>query len=81
MIKVVQNKNRRVKDLGQQDGVKKTQDDLDGEREEVDLLQGLDLSVLDEPTEFGDRDPFLLIRATSTSAASGSAATSTTLAR
>lgn len=30
---------------------------LDGEREEVDLLHGLDLSVLHETTEFGDGNP------------------------
>lgn len=30
---------------------------LDGEREEVDLLHGLDLSILYETTELGDGDP------------------------
>jgi hypothetical protein len=30
---------------------------LDGQREEVDLLHGLDLSVVDESAELGDRDP------------------------
>ena len=30
---------------------------LDGEREEIDLLHGLDLAVLDEAAELGDGDP------------------------
>ena len=30
---------------------------LDGEREEVDLLHGLDLAILDETAELGDGDP------------------------
>ena len=32
---------------------------LDGQREEVDLLEGLDLAVLDQTSELGDWDPFL----------------------
>ena len=32
---------------------------LDGQREEVDLLEGLDLAVLDQTSKLGDRDPFL----------------------
>lgn len=34
---------------------------LDGEREEVDLLHGLDLAALHETSELGDGDPFLLL--------------------
>ena len=33
--------------------------DLDGEGEEVDLLEGLDLAVLDEAAQLGHRDPLL----------------------
>ena len=36
---------------------------LDGEREEVDLLERLDLAVLDEAAELGHRDPLLLLLA------------------
>ena len=32
---------------------------LDGQREEVDLLEGLDLAVLDQTSKLGDWDPFL----------------------
>ena len=32
---------------------------LDGEREEVDLLEGLDLAVLHQAAKLGHRDPFL----------------------
>merc|ERR1740129_1031959 len=46
---------------------------LDGHGEEVDLLQGLDLSVLDEPAELGDRDPLLLLLPASSTAASPAA--------
>jgi len=34
---------------------------LDGKREQVDLLNGLDLAILDEATQFGDRDPLLVL--------------------
>merc|ERR1719203_2491875 len=43
---------------------------LDGHGEEVDLLQGLDLSVLDEPAELGDGDPLLLLFPASSTATS-----------
>merc|ERR1719458_528389 len=48
---------------------------LNGEREEVDLLERLDLAVLDETAELGHRDPFLLLLAApaATSAAAVSA--------
>ena len=36
---------------------------LNGEREEVDLLERLDLAVLDEAAELGHRDPLLLLLA------------------
>merc|ERR1719483_891382 len=39
---------------------------LDGEREEVDLLQRLDLAVLHQAAKFGHRDPFLLLLAPAT---------------
>lgn len=35
---------------------------LDGEREEVDLLHGLDLAILDETAELGDGDPMCDVR-------------------
>ena len=48
---------------------------LNGEREEVDLLERLDLAVLDEAAELGHRDPLLLLLAApaATSAAAPSA--------
>ncbi len=33
---------------------------FDGKRVEVDLLEALDLAVLDEAAELGDRDPLLV---------------------
>merc|ERR1719228_2327462 len=47
---------------------------LDGEREEIDLLQGLDLAVLHQAAELGHRDPFLLLLAPATSPAAVSTA-------
>ena len=51
---------------------------LNGEREEVDLLERLDLAVLDEAAQLGHRDPFLLLLAApaSTAPAAVSAAAS-----
>merc|ERR1719189_2614422 len=43
---------------------------LDGEREKVDLLQGLDLAVLNQAAKLGHWDPFLLLLAPATSPAS-----------
>jgi len=49
---------------------------FDGKRVEVDLLQTLDLSILDQTSQFGDWDPVLLFLATSsTSTTTASAAT------
>merc|ERR1719507_2332137 len=47
---------------------------LDGEREEVDLLEGLDLAVLHQAAKLGHRDPFLLLLAPATSPAAVSTA-------
>merc|ERR1719222_304610 len=47
---------------------------LDGEREEVDLLEGLDLAVLNQAAKLGHRDPFLLLLAPATSPAAVSTA-------
>ena len=41
---------------------------LDGKGVHVDLLQGGDLSVLDETAELGDGHPFLLLLSTSSGA-------------
>merc|ERR1719367_682106 len=48
---------------------------LNGEREEVNLLEGLDLAILDEAAQLGHRDPLLLLlaAATTTSAAASPA--------
>jgi len=51
---------------------------LDGEREKVNLFDGLDLAVLHETTELGARNPFLLF--VLTSASTSTAATSSTSA-
>merc|ERR1719394_2133015 len=75
-----------LQDLVLQLRAQESVDDLgffDGQREEVDLLQGPDLLVLDEATELGDGDPLILLlaasaTATATSAAATSAAASTT---
>merc|ERR1719422_1866311 len=49
---------------------------FDGKGVEVDLLQTLDLSILDQTSQFGDWDPVLLFLATSsTSTTTASAAT------
>ena len=55
---------------------------LNGQREEVNLLEGLDLSVLDEPPELGDGDPLLFFLAppTTTPATSPSPASATATA-
>ena len=56
---------------------------LDGQGEEVDFFQGLDLSVFDKSSKLGHRDPFLLVfsatatsSGTTTTAASSSTTTS-----
>ena len=51
---------------------------LNGKREEVDLFEGLDLSILDEATQLGHGDPFLLVlSAAATASGTSAAATST----
>ena len=51
---------------------------LDGQRKEIDLLQGLDLHVLDQAAQLGDREPLLVLGlASASSAASASAPTAT----
>lgn len=53
---------------------------LDGERVQVDLLHGLDLSGLYETTELGDRLPLLLVTlAASTASTTASTATAATV--
>merc|ERR1719193_1741742 len=47
---------------------------LDGERKEVDLLQGLDLAILHQAAKLGHWDPFLLLLAPATSPATVSTA-------
>merc|ERR1712189_40960 len=42
---------------------------LDGKREEVDLLQRLDLAILHQAAKFGHGDPFLLLLAPAASPA------------
>jgi len=55
---------------------------LDGEREKVDLLHRLDLAILDETAEFGDRDPLLLlIFAASTAGSTAASATTTSTSK
>ena len=39
---------------------------LDGQREKVDVLQGLDLHVLDEEAQLGNREPLLVLGLAST---------------
>ncbi len=48
---------------------------LDGQREEVDLLQGLDLAVLDEAAQLSHRDPLLLLFAVPAAASAAAATT------
>merc|ERR1719481_1823505 len=50
---------------------------FDWQGEEVNLLKTLDASVLNQPTQLGDRDPFLLFLAPSTSAPSPPAPSTT----
>jgi len=50
---------------------------LDGQREEVDFLQALDLSILDKSAKLGHRDPFLVFLAP-TAAASTTTPTTVT---
>jgi len=62
-------------------GTKEVIDDLelfDGQREEVDLLKRLDLSVLDQTAELGDGHPLLIFLATATSTSASTATTATT---
>merc|ERR1719336_2813852 len=52
---------------------------FDGERVEVDLLQALDLSILHQTAQLGDRHPVLLLLAsTSTASSAATAAASAT---
>lgn len=41
---------------------------LDGQGEEIDVLKGLDLHVLDKTSKLGNRDPFLISLLATTSA-------------
>lgn len=50
---------------------------LDGEREQVDLLNRLDLAVLDESADRGDGDPLLLLAIAATTTTGATAASST----
>jgi len=50
---------------------------LDGHGEQVDLLQRLDLSILDETSQLGDGDPFLLLLAPSSASATSPSSVST----
>jgi hypothetical protein len=72
---------RELDDLVLQALTKEVIDDLsllDGDREEEDLLERLDLAILDETTELGDRHPLLLlIGATAATAATTTTATAT----
>merc|ERR1711931_527146 len=55
-------------------------DDLaffDGQREEVDLFQGLDLAIFNETTQLGDRNPLFLFFLATTTASTPAAATTT----
>merc|ERR1719443_579065 len=70
-----------LQDLVLQLRAQESVDDLcffDGQREEVDLLQGPDLLVLDEATELGDGDPLVLLPAAASTTAT---ATATTVAK
>merc|ERR1719168_404958 len=63
-------------------GTKEVINDLelfDGQREEVDLLKKLDLSVLDQTAELGDGHPLLIFLATATSTSASTATTATTV--
>lgn len=51
---------------------------LDGKREEVDLLHGLDLAVLHETAELGDGDPLLLLVPATTTAGTATAPSTVT---
>merc|ERR1719219_977146 len=68
-----------LQDLVLQGGEKHVDDlmFLDWEREQVDLFEALDLSILDQTTEFGHRDPILFRFFATASAASTTTATST----
>jgi hypothetical protein len=50
---------------------------LDGKREEIDFFNRLDLVSLDETTEFGDRNPFVLFFSTTSTSATTATTTST----
>jgi hypothetical protein len=50
---------------------------LDGKREEVDFFNRLDLVSLDETTELGDRNPFVLFFTTTSAASTTTTSTST----
>jgi len=52
---------------------------LDGEGEEVDLLNRLDLAVLDKSANGGNGNPLLLLFVTTTTSAGASSASSTTV--
>merc|ERR1719446_671780 len=51
---------------------------FDGQRVQVDLLEGLNLAILDEPSQLGHGDPVLLFLAAATTAPAASTSTVTT---
>lgn len=53
---------------------------LDGDGEEVDLLERLDLTVLDQTTELGDGHPLLLLVGSPAASSAASASASATAA-
>jgi len=69
-------------DLVLQGGAQKVVDDLvllDGKGEKEDLLNRLDLSLLDETSELGDRDPLVLVALVSTATATTTASATATI--
>merc|ERR1712020_450542 len=51
---------------------------LDGQREEVDFFQGLDLSIFDQSAKLGNGDPFFFVFASTSTTTSTSAASTAT---
>ena len=51
---------------------------FDGQRKEVDLLEGSDLLVLDEASQLGDGNPLVLLLATAAASTATTAATAST---
>ena len=72
-----------LQDLVLEGGANEVIDDLellDGEGEGVDLLEGVDLSLLDETAELGDGLPLLGLGLAATTALSATSATTSTAA-